>query len=927
MNYGIISFDNLPALPKISLHRPNRTKVRNINSAYNIQLNVKVGNVNELSFDVPRKIDIRHQLKNNKDFDMIRDRYLIRLDFNGSTEWFLIIRPEDSGSETIFKTVSCYSLGFELNDRMIVKYKETSVNLQKVVSDVLQDTLWKRVTVNPDVDMHFDTKYRSFDFSSMSKLECLYQIAETFDSIIVWNTKDRTIQFEKEENLGNYKGLRMSYEKYIKSIGNEKDSTTMATRLKVFGKNGMSIQKFNPTGSNYLEDFGYFLYPFEIKNMDTLSYPIVKENVEIIKHSNYMSDDLCIAILNYNKKISDITPSFRTLITDLSDLQKQKSNKETELFTEQTDLKMLYDELDINNAKNQSNTTTTSSINTKKARVNSLQSAIQSLKSQIQSKQSQIDVLREQVKVENNFSPTLLQEREQFIIEKEWVENNHFDDAELYKDAIKRFDKYKEPQINVSIDVVDFTSVIECQHDWDKLKLGDIAFIDYDPLGIKIKARIIGIQYDFENHSIQLEISNVIDFNSVKDRLSKLLYKSLSTSTTLENNKGKWDAIDTLDDNVNEILNNAWNANKRIIRAGVKESVTISNRGIIIKNPDNPNKYLVAQHGILALTNDGGTSWKHAITPDGIIGDRIIGNIIIGNQLTIQNSRGSFIVNNSGVRITDMDLSVERSDGRSRVRLNANQGMVLEGRAGGSWQKKFYFEDDELVINGKQSVRSGGTILLESYKDTNGGRLAIYDNSGQINAILGSEKGSGGNRGGTLILYDDSWSKKRVEMSVFHYGYGAINIRNQNSVATVFLYGGNQSSNFGNVGVGNGSSESPTALIRGSGASFFRNELIVNKSSSSTVYGLDVGDSINTRTYYANNNQGVTRAIEISGLRIAVVGGIIVGIAGQYTPPKPPPPPPSPSPGRSSSTSNNEDFERSVGIIHEPRRGGEESQP
>ena len=49
---------------------------------------------------------------------------------------------------------------------------------------------------------------------------------------------------------------------------------------------------------------------------------------------------------------------------------------------------------------------------------------------------------------------------------------------------------------------------------------------------------------------------------------------------------------------------------KNAVVAGNNNQVEIGIRGIIIKDPDDPMNYLVAKNGVLAITNDGGNTWK-----------------------------------------------------------------------------------------------------------------------------------------------------------------------------------------------------------------------------------------------------------------------------------------------------------------------------
>jgi hypothetical protein len=65
------------------------------------------------------------------------------------------------------------------------------------------------------------------------------------------------------------------------------------------------------------------------------------------------------------------------------------------------------------------------------------------------------------------------------------------------------------------------------------------------------------------------------------------------------------------------------------------------------------------------------------------------------------------------------------------------------------------------------------------YDSVTGGKIDTFDKSGNLNTRLGSEKGDGDNTGGTLVLYNHSENKPRVEMGIrTKYDAGGINLKN-----------------------------------------------------------------------------------------------------------------------------------------------------
>jgi phage minor structural protein len=85
-----------------------------------------------------------------------------------------------------------------------------------------------------------------------------------------------------------------------------------------------------------------------------------------------------------------------------------------------------------------------------------------------------------------------------------------------------------------------------------------------------------------------------------------------------------------------------------------------------------------------------------------------------------------------------------------------------------------------------QQVADNGNKLLDIFKDTQGGKVAIYDNNGNLNIKMGVEGTGGQNFGGTLILYADSpyetepgsYPYRRVEIGITgDYNSGVSNYR------------------------------------------------------------------------------------------------------------------------------------------------------
>jgi hypothetical protein len=84
-----------------------------------------------------------------------------------------------------------------------------------------------------------------------------------------------------------------------------------------------------------------------------------------------------------------------------------------------------------------------------------------------------------------------------------------------------------------------------------------------------------------------------------------------------------------------------------------------------------------------------------------------------------------------------------------------------------SGKKGVYLDADGTeVLDGKFLLTYLGNTLLEAYKDTNGGKIVIYDINGNTNVRIGSEGTGGANVGGVIVLFNDSATKPRVALGI-----------------------------------------------------------------------------------------------------------------------------------------------------------------
>lgn len=704
MTLPFIDYNQKPEELEIYLCKPDHTVIQLL--PYLPQQSFKLNELGEITFEIPYEIEKDGKLIRNPHIDMIKSKYRLKVIKGNDENWYLLESPKqnkENNKDTM--TVTAKSLPYELSHYLIRVFNAESVNAQDALLDVLRETNWNIGYI----DSSFLLKFRSFDIQNTTVLNAVIQIAESFDALIIWDENNYTINLYQPKNIGQDRGLFVDYGKYLDTLNQEFDEDNFCTRLYVKGKDNLTIHEVTPTGQDYIEDFSYFMYPFERD-----------ENKQVIKHSNYMTDELCNAILDYNEFVYQKDGQFKTLLGQIETIDKTITQKKNELRELNDQLTIVEDNIDVYNS------TSRPGVEELIAQKENLLSQIESKESEIfmytgnyNQKMAQIQQLKSELQLEKHFSPQLLKERNQYVIEKEWIADYHIDPYELYEDAKRKFQEYATPPMIIKIDIANFTNVLTEQFSWDKLVLGDYITIIYDKFGIDIKARLNEIVYNYQDNNISIVISNIQRNENEEQKLTRLLYQSIGTSTVLEGNKHKWDQIDNTTTMVNEILTQKWDATTREIEAGINNSVSITRRGITITNPDNPLHYLIAQNGVLAITNDGGNTWKNAITSTGIIAERLYGQILIGSNLYMENSSGTFRFDEEGVTLESASLTITGGLTESHLALPSSVRITNEG---------LYAERTDGLESFK--IKTDGNTFLKLIDPENSDRRIVLDTEG-----------------------------------------------------------------------------------------------------------------------------------------------------------------------------------------------------
>ena len=626
---------------KINLAKPNQQTVASISEAYGTNYSVKLGNINEITFNVPYFIDKLDERVKNENIELIKERMYTKISYNNNDEWMIIDSIEDVGSgDEKYMVVTAFTNAYETSNRKISELNLEVVNPEEYYDAILNDVAWSIGTIDP----LFKDIYRSVELSNVTVLEAIITGAETFGAVLDFDTENKKINLIDMDSRAKYRGLNINYSNFLQSINRKRSVDEMTTRLYVYGSEDLSIENVNPTGMRYLEDFTYFLYPFERD-----------ENKNVIKSSHYMSDELAHAVLDKNELSEEYQPLIQAMQEEIDEETIEYINETTLLNDLRFDEMSVSGLLDIAKATGDNNlilqrqgelAEIKTKISIKELTVDHIDATIEDLERQISQLQSQISV--------TSFSKELYDELSMYIIEGEFRDDRYIDEEELYHDALKKFEEAKSPSVVIEASIDNIIDSLEEDYYSDKVVLGDIARVTDKEMSVEMKSLIVELAFDLDNNTCDVTIANGDIEKDGYDRILSVLYDTQSTTTMLENNKYKWDTVTDVKTEVDLMRDGEIDATKNRIKAGFRESVTIEDRGIILSNPDFPNEIVIMQAGVIALSTDGGENWSTSITPRGVVAETIIGRLVASSNLIVTNDSGSFRIDGEGLTV-DMD--------------------------------------------------------------------------------------------------------------------------------------------------------------------------------------------------------------------------------------------------------------------------------
>jgi len=609
---GDINKSLKPIEYQLVLCKPDKTQIGILN-ADNISYIARFPTTDELIFTINF---------NDNYYDLVKGDYLILLN---DEKYFIIDYTEEIGDSKEIKNTYCFSLEYMLNRKKVRRYNLISRKLWSATNEldtngyqlgvmnyVTTLTSWTLDTVSFLAFPNYNSTYRKFDISEKTLFDFLINdIQKSFNCIFIFDTVNRVISIKTISQLQGNKGLFISEDNYIKTINKKINNNEIKTRLYCYGDN-ISINDISLSGKPYIDNLTFY------------------------KTTEYMSQGLINALNTYGLALTNNQEIFTQYLADLAVLQEQLTTLNNNLNDAKTDLIIAQDNLDIAIKNSQLLTVYNTAVTNATLLVSTKQDLVNLKQTEIDAKYLQISGLQVLVDISNYLTSEQLIALDDFIKEETWNDTNYISSSDLLTEGVNKLSKLSTPPLLFDIEIIDFLNIIECQHDWNKLVLGDIVSVKFSKFNIDIDVRLIGYTHEPKNNNLTLSFSNKDSIDDPAIYLKDLMNNAITSGVAMNLSKSDWDAEKGSKSAITELKNADIDTTLKKILAGKNQNIITDNRGLWLTEKDINGNTLPEQMRIIAnaivLSDDGFATAKTAVTPQGINSTTFFGKNIIANN-------------------------------------------------------------------------------------------------------------------------------------------------------------------------------------------------------------------------------------------------------------------------------------------------------
>ena len=522
---------------------------------------------------------------------------------------------------------------------------------------------------------HLTTKYRYFEANSASWTTIMGLVEEAFDCICVYDSYNQVLNVYDKSTFGEETGIVLNYDNAIAQIEETHKLEDVVTRLYVESPN-VSIAEENPLGTEYVEDFSYYI------------------------ENNIMSQSLTKALVKYNKLVDEKNIEFMQLKLD-------KNSNDQMITKRQSELSSLQGRYKAENAiltgyikagdQPQKQKEQSLVVTQLEKEIEQMMNTIQTLKDRSDSLFAQMTQIGIDIQKENAsyngakiFTSQDLEELEDYIIESS-ISNDYYTLAySLYQHALEVIADMNKVYVDFSMTTYEFLSKIKTPSAWNKhIKIGIKLDLEVEDVHIADDEGKLQL-YGFTFNPNQTDFGSVTDLkftNNKKPKATSIktigdISKKTSQLTTMTNFwKDTW--ADSASNNVavEKLLTEGLDAAAQVVRGkGTSNKIDISESGIYISDAQDENKQIYYGSGLISITQDKWKTSTLAIDSRGIMAETIIGKMILGAKMEIGNEDNTFVIDPHGLTIYDPSAKQEEriflgiDKGKATFRLHSKDG-------------------------------------------------------------------------------------------------------------------------------------------------------------------------------------------------------------------------------------------------------------
>jgi hypothetical protein len=708
----IVRYDKLERLerPQFALCNPGSELLSNgtlskavgwLTDCEAVEFSFNFNATSELNFRINCVGDDDAEIRDHK-YTMFRSVQNRRLVYADDIGFFVITGVTDGYDGHLrYKDIRAESVDVEIQQKKVPYIPDGTYRFQsdasnKGILETIVETLplW---TIG-HIDSSLSNKWRTFEDVDVDK-NCLSfmieDIQNAYECIVLFDIASRTINIYDQSNYVHNTSVYLTKDDVINSLEISEDAGDLYTAVSVFGDDDVTISPINPTGSNVIYNFDYYL---------SWMSPELRNKVQSWQEEiDAVFDSYCNLNQSYYDKLAEASvkqSEINRIITQMTMYKRCRDNIVADGGTRLVDD---YNEaieeaggipIEIQETVEQTLAYIDSLIAACQNNLDAVNTSLELTNAEIGELGDQIGAIHETLAITRYFTNAEQEELSNYIYEGSYRDEyvtitdimtypEQFEQMRtLYDRAKAQLDRVSQPTQQFSIDSENFLFIKEFQ-DWsEQLETGCLINVEVDD-GDMAQLFLSSITVNYDDRALSLTFGNRYNKFDPKSLFENVLGSVSKSANTLNFVKdmlypvknGELDrmqeAIQTSRDltmgaalssqNQEVVIDGSGYTGRELMSDGTYDPHQIKINGKNIVFTDDAWEHCKTALGELILANGESTYGLNAET--------IIGDLIVGNNLKILNSNGDdiFVVMDNMVisRVADVDSQINGPGGLS----------------------------------------------------------------------------------------------------------------------------------------------------------------------------------------------------------------------------------------------------------------------